>query len=118
MKRFHQRRTRAATVLVAAGLALATGQAAAQTATIAVGAVALCAILEDLGADDLTMCDRALREGIVADYLERERDFSYAVVRSTPSFSLRRVQVLATVLYAMPKVIAISLRLLPSPSSR
>ncbi len=38
MKRIQKRRTQAATVLVAAGVALAAGQAAAQTATIAVGA--------------------------------------------------------------------------------
>ena len=36
-----------------------------------VGAILLDALLERLGADDLTLCDFALREGLVLDYIKR-----------------------------------------------
>lgn len=41
--------------------------------TVLVGAVALVDLMERLGADEIVLCDRALREGIVADYLARNR---------------------------------------------
>jgi exopolyphosphatase/guanosine-5'-triphosphate,3'-diphosphate pyrophosphatase len=37
------------------------------------GAVLLDTILQRLGADDLTLCDLALREGLVLDYIRRHQ---------------------------------------------
>ena len=42
--------------------------------TIAAGGIALREILEGLGAERLTMCTAALREGLILDYLDRSRE--------------------------------------------
>jgi exopolyphosphatase/guanosine-5'-triphosphate,3'-diphosphate pyrophosphatase len=50
------------------------GLDAGRVATIAAGGVALQEVLEALGADRLTFCSAALREGLILDYLDRSRD--------------------------------------------
>ncbi len=42
--------------------------------TIHVGAVLLCTLLELAGVDRITLCDAALREGVVLDYLESQAE--------------------------------------------
>ncbi len=45
-----------------------------RVATIAAGGLALQEILEALGAERLTFCSAALREGLILDYVDRARD--------------------------------------------
>lgn len=51
--------------------------------TLHLGAVLAVKLLEMLGLDSLTLCDAALREGLVIDYIERQREtvVGYDVVR-------------------------------------
>jgi exopolyphosphatase/guanosine-5'-triphosphate,3'-diphosphate pyrophosphatase len=50
------------------------GLDAGRVATIAAGGIALQETLEALGAERLTFCSAALREGLILDYLDRSRD--------------------------------------------
>jgi len=57
------------------------------------GAVLLDEILEALGADELTLCDLALREGLILDYIQRHRGHiaqieKYPDVRSRSAYEL------------------------------
>jgi exopolyphosphatase/guanosine-5'-triphosphate,3'-diphosphate pyrophosphatase len=62
--------------------------------TIAVGAVAIVDLVERLQADRIVLCDRALREGILADYLERNRE-QLGRLESHPGLRSRSVVELA-----------------------
>lgn len=45
-----------------------------RVATVGAGGIALVEILEALGAEQMTICTAALREGIILDYLDRSRE--------------------------------------------
>lgn len=63
--------------------------------TILAGAVLTLTILRMLGADSLTACDRALREGLVVDYIEQHRP-GIRLIDSFPDVRRRSVIHLAS----------------------
>jgi exopolyphosphatase/guanosine-5'-triphosphate,3'-diphosphate pyrophosphatase len=86
-----------------------------------VGAVLIDTILEDLGADEITLCDHALREGLIYDYIQRDTLFAAAGDRH-PDVRRRSVMELAERCRYIPaharQVAALSLTLFDATRAR
>lgn len=70
------------------------GVDARRSDTLAVGAALVVELLGRLGVKEIVLCDRALREGLVVDWVERNRE-RLGRIESVPNLKLRSVLELA-----------------------